>query len=247
MLTVSRAPRKMSSFWNFARNSFGSIAMQLGERWAGATSSRMRTTKLHLNDSWVPALDLSGRIPQSGPTHLEFEALHPFKDGNGRLGRMVIPLFLYERRVLSGPNFYMSDYLEAHREQYVEAMRAVSRDGAWTGWCAFFLEGLIQQASENQEKAQAILGLYQEMQRRVIELTHSQHAGRAVEFIFSRPIFASPHFVDGAGIPRPTAQRVLVLLRESGILATLREGAGRRAGIYAFSSLLNIAEGRRVL
>ena len=201
-------------------------------------------------DRWSAYLqnrDEPDPLTQLAIIHLEFEALHPFKDGNGRLGRMVIPLFLYERRVLSGPNFYMSGYLEAHREQYVEAMRAVSRDGAWTGWCAFFLEGLIQQASENQEKAQAILGLYQEMQRQVTELTHSQHAGRAVEFIFSRPIFASPHFVDGAGIPRPTAQRVLVLLRESGILATPREGAGRRAGIYAFSSLLNIAEGRRVL
>jgi Fic family protein len=62
--------------------------------------------------------------------HAEFEALHPFKDGNGRLGRMIIPLFLFERKVLSGPNFYMSGYLETRREQYIEHMRAISRDGA---------------------------------------------------------------------------------------------------------------------
>jgi Fic family protein len=59
--------------------------------------------------------------------HVEFEALHPFKDGNGRLGRMIIPLFLYERCILSGPNFYMSGYLEARREQYVDSMRSVSQ------------------------------------------------------------------------------------------------------------------------
>jgi Fic family protein len=95
--------------------------------------------------------------------HVEFEALHPFKDGNGRLGRMIVPLFLYERRVLSGPNFYMSGYLEARREQYVDQMRAVSRDGAWTAWCAFFLQGLIEQASDNQSKAQAIIDLHARM------------------------------------------------------------------------------------
>jgi Fic family protein len=179
--------------------------------------------------------------------NVEFEALHPFKDGNGRLGRMIIPLFLFERKVLSGPNFYMSGYLEARREQYVERMRAVSRNGSWTDWCAFFLEGLIEQATENQAKARAILELHQRMQHEVAELTHSQHSGRAVDFLFGRPVFASTHFVEHSGIPRPTALRFLALLRDAGILRTLREGAGRRAAIYAFSTLLNIAEGRRLL
>jgi Fic family protein len=91
-------------------------------------------------------------LVQLAIVHVEFEALHPFKDGNGRLGRMIIPLFLFERKILGGPNFYMSGYPEARREQYVEKMRAVSRDEAWTDWCLFFLEGLIEQASENQAK-----------------------------------------------------------------------------------------------
>lgn len=179
--------------------------------------------------------------------HLEFEALHPFKDGNGRLGRMVIPLFLFERRILSGPNFFMSGYLEARREQYVEAMRAVSRDGAWTDWCAFFLEGLVEQASENQAKAQAIIDLHVRMRREVAEQTHSQFSDLAVEFLFSRPVFATTHFVDGAGIPRETAVRIIRILRDADTLRTVREGAGRRPAILAFPDLLNIAEGRRVL
>lgn len=181
--------------------------------------------------------------------HVEFEALHPFKDGNGRLGRMVVPLFLYERGVLSGPNFYMSGYLEARREQYVDSMRAVSRDGAWTEWCAFFLQGLIEQASENQSKAQAILELHTRMQREVAERTHSQFAALAVDFIFSNPVFATTHFIEEAGIPRETAIRVLRVLRgdEAPILRTIREGSGRRAAVLAFPELLNIAEGRPVL
>jgi Fic family protein len=145
--------------------------------------------------------------------HVKFEALHPFEDGNGRLGRMVIPLFLHERGVLSGPNFYMSGYLEARRDQYVDGLRAVSRDGAWTEWYAFFLQGLIEQASENQNKAQAIIDLHARMQHEIAERTHSQYAGRAVDFIFFRPIFATTHFVESAGIPRETAIRMLRALR----------------------------------
>lgn len=179
--------------------------------------------------------------------HVEFEALHPFKDGNGRLGRMIVPLFLVERGLLSRPNFYMSGYLEARREQYVTSMRAVSRDAAWTDWSEFFLEGLIDQASENQSKAQAILDLHQRMLGDVAEHTHSQHAGRAVDFLFSRPVFASTHFIKGSAIPRPTALRFLGVLRAAGILRVIREGAGRRPTIFAFPALLNIAEGRALL
>jgi Fic family protein len=200
-------------------------------------------------DTWAAYVADAGQpdpLVQLALAHLEFEAIHPFKDGNGRLGRMIIPLFLMQRGVLNSPSFYMSGYLEARREQYVEAMRAVSRDGAWTEWCVFFLEGIIKQARQNQEKAQAILDLYQEMQHRVAELTHSQHSGRAVEFLFSRPIFPSTIFVGHSGIPRPTALRIIQLMRDEGILRTVREGAGRRAAIYAFPALLNIAEGREV-
>lgn len=186
-------------------------------------------------------------LVQLAVAHVEFEALHPFKDGNGRLGRMIIPLFLYERKVLSGPNFYVSGYLEARREQYVDSMRAVSRDGAWTEWCAFFLQGLIEQASENQGKAQAIIDLHARMQREVAERTHSQYAGLAVDFIFSRPIFPTTLFIETAGIPRETAHRILRLLREEETLLTIRDGSGRRPAIVAFPELVNIAEGRRIL
>ena len=201
-------------------------------------------------DRWSAYLqnrDEPDPLVQLAVIHIEFEALHPFKDGNGRLGRMIIPLFLYERRVLSWPNFYMSGYLEERREEYVQSLRAVSRDGAWTDWCAFFLEGLIQQASENQEKAQSIIELNARMQREVAELTRSQFSSLAVDFIFSRPVFSTTHFVDSAGIPRETAQRILRMLRGATVLRTIREGSGRRAAILAFPELLNIAEGRRML
>ncbi|HJP31731.1 MAG: Fic/DOC family N-terminal domain-containing protein [Candidatus Latescibacteria bacterium] len=188
------------------------------------------------------------RLVQLAIIHVEFEALHPFMDGNGRLGRMLVPLYLYERRLLTSPDFYMSEYLEANRETYVNRLRDVSATGDWTSWCTFFLEGLRLQAVENESKARAILDLYESIKEQVIGLTHSQHAIRAVDFMFMTPIFKGPDFVRGARIPRPTATRILALLRggDAPLLRTVREGRGRRPGIFAFPQLLNVAEGRSV-
>lgn len=199
-------------------------------------------------DSWSTYLTHKERDPlvQLAIIHAEFEALHPFKDGNGRLGRMIIPLFLFERKLLRGPNFYMSAYLEAHRDQYVDSLRAISRDGAWTEWCEFFLQGMIEQAAANQSKAQAIVELYRRMLATVAKATHSEHANSAVEFLFAYPIFASSHFVEASHIPRPTALRFLRVLREQNILRTVIEGSGPRPTVFAFPELINIAEGKAV-
>jgi Fic family protein len=195
----------------------------------------------HLSDYMASAEELDGLV-QLAIIHVEFEALHPFDDGNGRLGRMLIPLFLYQRKLLGSPNFYMSGYLEAHGDAYRERMRAVSRDGAWTAWCGFFLQGIAAQAADNERKARAILALYERTKLQVVDLTHSQHAIRAIDFLFQYPIFGSGHFLEGAEIPKPTAARILTLLRDAGILATLREGRGRRGGIFMFRELLETAE-----
>lgn len=181
-------------------------------------------------------------LVQLAVIHAEFEALHPFKDGNGRLGRMIIPLFLYERGVLCGPNFYMSAYLETHREQYVDKMQAVSATGDWTEWCSFFLEGLIEQASENQAKARAVVDLHARMQREVAEVTRSRFSNLAVDFIFSRPVFSTTGFIDESGIPRQTAFRMLRALvgERAQMLKLLRKNSGSRAAMFCFPELIDI-------
>ena len=198
-------------------------------------------------DAWenylssTPASDI---LVQLAILHVEFEALHPFMDGNGRLGRMLIPLFMYQRKLLTRPDFYMSGYLEINREEYQEKLRAVSRDGAWTDWCVFFLQGVKEQAAENASKAQAILALYDRVKELAVDLTRSQHAIRAVDFMFKTPIFSTPAFTIFSGIPKATANRILPILRDGGILHTIREGRGSRPGLYIFRELLNIAEGK---
>lgn len=141
----------------------------------------------------------------------------------------------------------MSGYLEARRQEYVEAMRAVSGDGAWTEWCAFFLQGVIEQAAENEAKARAILALYERTKEHVVDLTHSQYAMRAVDYLFQRPIFTAPSFISGAHIPPASAKRILSVLSASGVLRTLRRGRCRRPGVHAFTELLDVAAGKRVV
>jgi Fic family protein len=183
------------------------------------------------------------RLVQLAIVHAEFEAIHPFLDGNGRLGRLTVPLFLYEKGLLSRPNFYISEYLDEHRVEYYDRLLAVSRDGDWTQWCAFFLRALTEQAHRNQTKALEILALYNRRKDWIAELTHSQYAVRALDWFFAQPIFKTSDFVAGSGIPKPTANRIIREVREAGLLRELRPASGRRPAILAFSELLNIAEG----
>ena len=187
--------------------------------------------------------DAPDRLVQLAILHAEFEALHPFLDGNGRMGRMLVPLFLWQCGLIRAPMFYISAYFEARRAPYYEGLLAVSRDGDWTGWCRFFLQAVQAQAEENLTKAQGIIDLYDSMKSRVADLTRSRYAIRALDWIFERPIFRSTDFSGTAGIPAQTARRLLDVLRKAGILQVIVPRSGRRAAVLMFPALLNIAEG----
>ena len=190
--------------------------------------------------------DAPDRLVQLAILHAEFEALHPFLDGNGRLGRMLVPLFLWQCGLISHPTFYISACFEADRDAYYEGLLAVSRDDAWTEWCRFFLDAVRRQAEENLEKAKGILALYEDMKIQVAHVTRSQYAIHTLDWIFEHPIFNSSTFAATAGIPSRTARRLLTGLREHGILRMLNPPNGRRGTIFVFPDLLNIAEGRVV-
>lgn len=182
------------------------------------------------------------RLVQVAIIHAEFEALHPFLDGNGRLGRILIPLLLWQYGLIRAPMFYLSAYLERHRATYYDRLLAVSRDGDWTGWCRFFLEGVRVQAEENFRKGQAILALHDEYKPLVVEWTRSQFATQALEWLFHRPIFRSTDFIDSTGIPPPTARRLLREFQARDLIRQLAPARGQRAAVHSFPRLLAIAE-----
>lgn len=203
---------------------------------------------LHL-EAWERYLENDDVDPllQTAIVHAQFEILHPFKDGNGRIGRLLIPLFLYGKGRFSSPMFYLSAYLEANRPEYYARLAAITRDNDWTGWIAFFLRAIAEQAKTNIVRVQAILALYERMKTQVRDITRSQHSAQIVDALFDRPIFRIGDFATRARIPKPTAHPLLKQLQEAGLLKQLREGAGRRPAILAFPELLNFAEGRAVL
>jgi len=129
------------------------------------------------------------KLVQLGILHAEFESIHPFLDGNGRPGRMFVPLFLFAAGQLTQPVFYISAYFEKYRDEYYERLLLVSRDDDWTGWVIFFLKAVTEQAKENQDRASQILSLHEEKRREIAELTHSQFAGHAVDFLFKKSNF----------------------------------------------------------
>ncbi len=187
--------------------------------------------------------DAPDRLIQLAVLHAELEALHPFLDGNGRLGRMCIPLFMHQAGLIQRPMFYISAYFEANRDEYYDRLLAVSRDDDWSGWCAFFLKAVRTQAEQNLEKANAVLGLYNRMKLKIAEISHSQFSIHALEWIFEKPIFNSSDFVQASGIPKATATRILRVLKDEGVLQIWAEGRGSRPAVYGYVELLNVAEG----
>jgi Fic family protein len=175
--------------------------------------------------------------------HAELEALHPFLDGNGRIGRMFVPLYMWNMGLLSEPMFYVSAFLEKNRDEYYERLLSVSRDNNWTDWCVFFLKAIQSQAEDNLDKATAILNLYEEMKHLVVDTTRSQYAIIALDWVFARPIFRTPDFVESSGIPKQSSLRILKSFKKCGILHVWSEHSGRRPATLAFNKLLNIAEG----
>ena len=172
--------------------------------------------------------------------HLEFEALHPFKDGNGRIGRMLIPLMLWKEGAISQPYFYMSGYLEKQRDEYIDLMRNVSATNDWTAWIVFFLQAVEAQANANLEKAENIRQLYEQMKSEFRSRLASQWSTAALDFVFSRPVFRNSVFTSSSGIPFQTAHRFARILSDCGLLKTIVPASGRRPAMYSFEPLLEI-------
>ena len=145
------------------------------------------------------------------------------------------------------PYLYLSGYLEAHRDEYYAHLLAVSRDDEWTGWCVFFLKGVIEQANSDGDKARAIGSLYRERLDWIVQATGSQFAVRALEWMFRRPVFNATDFKRSANIPRDSAERILSISRAGGMLRQVRAARGTRSAIYALPELLALVEGDSVL
>lgn len=181
---------------------------------------------------------------QAAVTHAQFEIIHPFNDGNGRIGRLLIPLFLFQKKCISSPMFYLSEYLEEHRDEYYSALRGVTQEKDWNTWVSFFLNAVAIQARLNAAKVRRIMQLYSDMKKRIVEITHSKYAIIVLDEIFSHPIFGLNDIARQTGIPTATLKIIIRQVREAGMLEIIRDSKGQTGAVFSFKELLRISEGK---
>ena len=196
-------------------------------------------------DMWEKYLqsEQKSKLLQIAILHAEFESLHPFLDGNGRLGRMLIPLFLTSVGLIQSPMFYISGYFEFHKQEYYTRLRNISANNDWTGWCEFFLNAVITQANSNKNQAEKILDLYNQKKNFVPKLTNSTFGITALDMLFERPVFTVADMVNSGRIPKATARRIIKAFKDANWLIPINAASGRRSELMAFPELINITEG----
>jgi Fic family protein len=173
--------------------------------------------------------------------HVQFETIHPFLDGNGRLGRLLIALLLHDGGVLRQPLLYLSLYLKQHRATYYELLDRVRAEGDWEAWVDFFLEGVEQTAQGAVQTARRLVDLFQQDQQRV-QSAGGRNANmlRVLDTLRQRPMCSLRQAAATAGISFPTASKAMLALVEKGIARELTGQRRNRVFVYAaYLSILN--------
>jgi Fic family protein len=169
--------------------------------------------------------------------HVQFETIHPFLDGNGRVGRLLIALMLHDAKVLRQPLLYLSLYFKQHRAEYYRLLDRVRRDGDWEAWLEFFLEGVLQTAGGAVDTAHRLLALFGEDRGRLQDLGRSAaNALRIFNALCARPIATIRDLEARTGVSYPTVSKAIDTLVGMGIV---RELTGRqRDRVYAYDRYL---------
>jgi len=185
-----------------------------------------REMQASLND-WETFLHQRNATPdliQCALMHEHFEAIHPFLDGNGRVGRLLITLFLIERGRLSQPLLYLSEYIEANRQQYYDCLHRIRTEGDWRSWLIWFLEGVRETATRAREHAARLMDLREELRTEFQDLPK---AGALIDGLFVNPYITVRHAALLMNVTVPTAGSAIAALEERGLL---QENTGRLRG-----------------
>jgi len=173
-----------------------------------------------------------------GLVHCQFETIHPFLDGNGRMGRLLITFLLCQRGVLSRPLLYLSHYFKQYRREYYDCLMSVREKGDWEGWIKFFLKGIWEVSKEAVETSRHIISLESKHTRLIQEQVRSGQAVNLLELLFRYPIISTPEAKDRLHIAFGTANR---LINEFVRLDILKEiTAGERNRLFAYTKYLDL-------
>ena len=181
-------------------------------------------------------------IVQAAIIHAQFELIHPFDDGNGRIGRILIPLFLAKKGSIVSPSLYLSGYLESNRDTYYQKLEEISRKKDWIGWIEFFLTAVVEQSENNLILVRRIIELYEEKKREISELLHSDQSIFILDMLFDTPVFRANELHERLGIQRQRAAQYIRALKKTGIIYELRPASGRTPALLSFEHLWGITD-----
>lgn len=211
----------------------------------GMASDTLETAKMvpaspesvdHLIDNWLEYVnsDSIATVEKLAISHYQFEAIHPFRDGNGRVGRLLMLMILRRDGLLRQPVLHLSGYLDSNRDRYIDLMYRVSSEGALDEWLGFITEALEVQARSTASTVEALVR-YRE---RLRSMVGSVNAARSVDLLFKNPYITNADVAEGIGVSRPTAEKVIAELEEAGII---REVTGKmRNRVYRADGVLEI-------
>ena len=190
--------------------------------------------------NWELFLHKRGEIPdliQCAVMHEQFEAIHPFLDGNGRVGRLLITLFLIERNRLTQPLLYLSVFIEAHRQDYYDLLQRVRTDGDWLSWLRWFLRGVEVTARDAAARAEKLIAMREKYRGR---LAHKATATRLLDKLFINPYVSLRRARQALDCTSPTALKAISEIEQQGIL---REVTGsRRNRLYVARDILDLLQ-----
>ncbi|WP_456858070.1 Fic family protein [Bradyrhizobium sp. USDA 4515] len=188
---------------------------------------------LHAEHQGIPLLI------KAALAHVQFETIHPFLDGNGRLGRLLITFLLCEAGALKEPVLYLSLYFKTHRKRYYELLQRVRETGDWESWISFFLEGVIETATQATETARQLLELFEKDRRAISALGRPAASTlRVHQLLQKRPLLSVPATTKELGLSKPTVAKAMEHLEKLGIVREIT--AKQRRRIYAYVRYLDI-------
>jgi Fic family protein len=192
-------------------------------------------------EKYLRTPDASRPLIRSGIAHAQFEMVHPFEDGNGRVGRMLVGLMLCEAGILREPMLYLSGYLNEHRSEYIERLAAVSRDGDWTGWLQFFLAAVASSGTTATTTAEEIMRIRRRDEALVAQTVRSQYAHALMNLILRTPYVTPQTVVQWVKCSKPTATTLLREFTSIGILNDL--GKSGRNRFYRYDAMWQALRG----
>ena len=188
---------------------------------------------LHNEEIFVP------HLIKIAIAHYQFETIHPFLDGNGRIGRLLITLYLVSNGLLKKPSLYLSDFIERNKSVYYESLTRVRTDNDLIHWIKFFLEAVISTANSGIRTFQNILSLKQEMDSIIIGFGKKAHnASKLIEFLYQKPIVSISDIIEPLNVSKQTASVLVKEFEEKGILIEIT--GYERNKLFAFNKYLSI-------